>query len=363
MPGQEDSRGPQGQANATPPDAPGSGEIRIGLLVPINKPIPPPGGGSPWPRGLVGRAGIERAIAEENAREERAGRSPLVLSVATSTFSGYGWGRSEDSFGVLPVEFGVRALVGWIGRDDLVQTLLAARLGLPIVNSAPELPTPDESASAWIFRCGSNDPRRHRALLDHVFDTVGATRLAIVRTPGSRKHLDWWSEYALERGHPVVAQIDWDPGAPDPGTAVELIRRSRAQVVLTWAGASDSAKLLRAMRKAGLDQLFVGSEAIGSSEFLEGMDAAAGRVLCFERCPHHAASAVRGGSPPGQAAAEAPGIAGEDFEAGEHLVEAIRRGGPEPERIRDELRRMSSVTLLELKDGAWNRRPARSIFR
>ena len=324
--------------------------VAIGLLGTISKPIAIAGTDSPWPTNRVDRVAFGRAIDRANVRGGFRGRAMFQPVTAQSTFARYGWGAPEDTFAILAFEHDVRGIVAYIGPHSLINTALAARSEVPIVNAAPTAPTFDESSNPWIFRCPGNDPRRQRVLLDHVFDTLGHTRPAVLRTSGAetKKHLDWYSETADRRHFPVVLDLECDPNAVDLGSVFAEIRRSRADVVLTWCDAQTSAALLRKMRSAGLDQLFVGSDSIVNDDFPKLVNAEPGSVLAFSRCPHHE---VTGKSDLRERAKDTD--ADLAFEATAHLLAAINAAGRRHDAIRIALERMGKTTLMRLEGSLW----------
>ncbi len=137
---------------------------------------------------------------------------------------------------------------------------------------------------------------------------------------------------------------------------LDALRRSQAEVVLTSCDMYTSAGILRQMRGAGMNQLFVGSKAIVNDEFatLVGIDPGpviaayptrrlAGNRSLFTFAREYAEQNVRGN------VATRPGIdAYLSFDAADHLIEAIRTAGANREAVRQELERMSRSATGEL---------------
>lgn len=337
-------------------------QVPIGVLRALTKPIARPGADTPFPAYAVDRRSVGRAVERASARRRSQGQPEFALMEKLYTFARYGWGTHQDSFSILRGLHDVRGLIGYMGPDARIDTAMALRTEIPLVNIAPTDPTLDETANPWIFRCGSNDPRRHRLLLDFVLDVVGRSRLATVRTPGSeaRVHLDRWTDRARERGHAPVAELEFDPETADLTSLFEDLQRSRAEVVLTWSDARNSAQLLRKMRSAGLDQLFVGSDLIVNPEFVSQTGPDPGEVLAFARCPHFEVAddvsptngdALRG-LPGGSGRGTSP-HADRSLHAAAHLLAAIELAGPDPDAIRGRLCEMSEVELAILEGGEW----------
>jgi hypothetical protein len=336
--------------------------VPIGVLRALTKPISKPGADSPFPANAVDRRSVGRTVERASARRQSRGQSGFTLVEKLYTFARYGWGTPQDSFSILRGLYDVRGFIGYIGPDARMDTVMALRTEVPVINIAPTEPTIDETTNPWIFRCGSNDPRRHRLLLDFVLDVMGRSRLAVVQTPGpeTRIHLDRWADYARARGRAPVVELESDPESADLAPLFEELRRSRADAVLTWSDAQSSAGLLLRMRSAGLDQLFVGSDLIVNPEFVSLAGPDPGRVIAFARCPHFKVAddivptdpdVLR--SMPGVPRSEALPHADRSVRAAAHLLAAIELAGPEPEAIRGRLCEMDEIELAILENGAW----------
>jgi hypothetical protein len=117
---------------------------------------------------------------------------------------------------------------------------------------------------------------------------------------------------------------------------------------------------LRRLRAAGLNALFVGGDRIVKREFITLAGPDPGPVIALGPCPHlDSAEEVAPGDTDdlrrrlGLSRLPASPHATRSFEAAEHLLAAIERGGPERQAIREALREMEQVTLARLEDGAW----------
>jgi branched-chain amino acid transport system substrate-binding protein len=188
--------------------------------------------------------------------------------------------------------------------------------------------------------------------------------------------LDWCRSDAASRGVPVVADLRCDPGADGFGNVLKRLQESGADVVLTWSDAPRSAAMLRAMRQAGMDQLFVGSDMIVSDEFVALAGAEPGAVIAAIPPSDHAGHRTEARFADDHLQrfrrTPTPG-AFRVFEAVNHLVEAINIAGPDREAVRRALDAMSRETdgerhcpevpygpdlviLGRLRAGGWKRR-------
>jgi ABC-type branched-subunit amino acid transport system substrate-binding protein len=311
---------------------------------------------------------VQLALEHANKRGGTRGAPPLELTTASLGYDRYGWGTKEDDLVVFASNAKVAGIVGYIGPDDSVADAVVLRTEVPFVSAATSPQPHDEpiADNPFVFRCHGEGPRRDRLLIDYLLDKRGYARLAAVRTPGetTQRHLDWWSSHARTRGHPLVADVPCATETSAPLSAaggrlrsvLDALRRSQAEVVLTSCDMHTSADILRQMRRAGMNQLFVGSKAIVSDEFaaLVGVDpgpviaaypirrlARSRSLTTFAR--EYAEQNVRGN------VATPPGIdAYLSFDAADHLIEAIRTAGANREAVRQELERMSRSATGEL---------------
>jgi len=360
---------PAGSAgtDALSPGTGGSGrrevEARVGVLGPFTRPISLPGASSPWPTPPVDRVAVARALARANDRQTRPDQT-LVLAENVVTFTKYGWITPQDSFAMLRDRYHVHGLIGLIEPNARMDTAVALRTEVPVVNIATTDPTLDESLNPWIFRCGENDSRWQLRLLDFVFDSLGRERPAVLRTPGAENEarLDRWIRHAGTRDRVPVAKLDCNPDDDDLSEQIETLRRSRADVVLTWADARSTATLVRRLRAAGLTQLVVGSDRIATREFVELVGPDPGPVIALSRCPHiEVAGDVTALDE--EVRRRRPGLArkpvlpqsGPSFTAAAHLAVAIEIAGPEPEpeAVRQTLAEMGRPRVAQLRDGVW----------
>jgi ABC-type branched-subunit amino acid transport system substrate-binding protein len=323
--------------------------VKIGVLRPGERMIGVPGSRSgEYPRlRWVDLMAVNLALEQANARGGYRDEAPFALAPGPQGwFTGWGWTTPEDNFPELAKEREVAGIVAYLGSGSRLTTAVAQRTELPVVNFAPTAATADETINPWIFRCRGREPQGHELLLDYLFDQLGCARIAVLRDTAhlEQVQLDWWRSHAAARGQPVVADLRCDPGADGLEKVLRTLQESGADVVLTWSDAPRSAAILRAMRQAGMGQLFVGSNAIMSDEFATRAGPEPGVVIAASRPAepvNHTAAArfaddylQRFRRPP------TPG-AFRTYEAVNHLLEAINLAGPDREAVRRVLGEMS----------------------
>ncbi len=327
-----------------PPDRTESAAVTtaaIGILIPMSRTIAVPGADRAWPAERVDRIAIEELLA---LRKER-GVTPIVLSASAFTYERHAFGTPDDTLAILALRPEVAGVVGHHVPDGSVESILASRLGMSVVDAAPGEPGCCETEDPWVFRCDRYGHDGQAAVLDALLAELDRPRLAVVRTPGGEaaRRLDFWVGQAAKRKAQVVAEVIWDPEADDLGAIVAELRRARVQAVLTWSDARTSAALLGGMRKAGLRSALLGGPSVVNEEFAGSAPPDAGMVLAVAPCPH----AEAGGGP-------APtSLHDRSLEAAAHLIAAVEIAGRDRQAVRDALQRMRSQAVARFKNGVW----------
>ncbi len=328
---------------------------------------------------------VQLTLDQARKRQAPSAGFSIELAVPSMGYGRYGWGTKEDDLAVLAAKPNVVGCVGYIGPNDSIADAAVLRTEVPFVSiyATPLLREDAAHENPFVFRCYGDGPRRDRLLIDYLFDKRRITRLAVLRTPGdaTQRHLDWWASHAHRRGHPLVADLPCTLEMTGPSSltfreslrdsstsfarakcqgrfsaTLDALRQSRPEVVLTWCDMRTSANILRQMREAGMDQLFVGGKEIVDDEFasLVGVDpgaviaaypirrlGASPALSAFAK--QYAEQNVRG------RVATGPGInAYASFDAADHLIEAIKTAGPNREAVQRVLERMSRSATGEL---------------
>ncbi|MCP4248714.1 MAG: amino acid ABC transporter substrate-binding protein [bacterium] len=341
-------------------DGDGPAECVIGVLSPTSKTMLLPGGRDQYGAGEtdIDLPAVQLALAEANQRGGFRGQMPFALAHDIYGYARYGWGLPEDGIAKLGQMDGVCGIIGHLGPDSRQAMAAVLHSELPLINAARTPATIDERVNPWAFRCPGKDPHRQKQLLDYVFDQLGMTRLALLRPPGrvDRAFLDLAARHARERGHPPVADVPYDPAGVELNAALEEIRRSRPDVLLTRYDAETSAAIVKAMRRAGMDQLVMGSEHLVTADFANRTDGNPGPVLALWACRYcgdadartrfvEAYRARMKRSPSPQAY--------RSYDAARYLLSAIDLAGPDREAIRRTLQVMQTAAVARLERGGW----------
>jgi len=319
--------------------------VAIGILIPMSRTISVPGADRPWPDERVDRVAVEELLALRTKR----GEAPIELSSSAFMYERHGFGTPDDTLAILAQRPEVAGVVGHQVPYGSAESILASRLGMPVVDASPGASGSDVNEDPWVFRCDRYGPDGQAAVLYALFADLDRPRLAVVRTPGAEtaRRLDFWVALAEKRGARIVADVSWDPKGNDLGAVLKKLQRARAQGVLTWSDAQASAALLGGMRKAGLRAALVGGPAIVNEDYARSAPLDAGTILAVAPCPHVEAG---GGLPP-------ESLHDRSSEAAEHLLAAVEKAGRDREAVRGELQRLRSQALARLKNGAWGSFP------
>ncbi|MGB2984346.1 MAG: ABC transporter substrate-binding protein [Phycisphaerae bacterium] len=342
--------------------------VTIAVLGPIARIVALPGG-DPREGSGTSRAdllAVQLAVNEVNARGGYRGRIPFRVAMGVGAYERYGWGTAEDDFATFLYRDHALGVVAYLGPGYIIRNTVAFQTEIPLINAAGTLPGFDGPGNPWIFRCPGDDPRHHRQMVDYIVDRLGYTRFALLRTPGvqAQRHLDLWSRYAGERGltdGSLVTEVRYHPDTDDLDEVLRALRRSGAEVVLTWCDVSLSARVLRRMREVGMSQLFVGGEQLVSDEFVKLAGRDPGSVIAPYPCPHRknhqalARFAERYTAQSSSARMQRPPTVDAylTYHAAKHLLLAINMAGLDREAIRQVLTKMGDITVAKLKKGVW----------
>ncbi|MDO8631637.1 MAG: ABC transporter substrate-binding protein [Phycisphaerales bacterium] len=377
----------------------------IGVLGPRTRRISLPGDEQPARRAELFPDLLAAQIAFEfaNASGGFRGTQPFHLAIATLGYANYGWSLPEDDLIVFADNPNVLGLVAHAPRNLAITDTAIAYVELPVVSTASDQESDEmgDSKNPWVFRCRGDEPARHRLLVDYLVEKRQCTRLAIITTNSddSLSPISWWLSYARTLKLPTPLELSWDPAKLDQfGIVVKALRDSDTQAILTWCDARVASLLLRRIRAAGLDQLYItdpdimadpimvdegagmgdvmtmiastslehsdGARSMRSVDYLEEPVANGSTRVLSEFTRKYAEQSATGGK---RAAPDAN--ARRSFDAADHLLAAVNLAGADRDEVRQTLASMGrdpfgedhferihgpcAATFACLKSGRW----------
>jgi branched-chain amino acid transport system substrate-binding protein len=304
-------------------------EIRLGWFGPQD--LTHPEWGDAW-RGAV------LAVEEANAAGGYRGLDFRLLGA----WSESPWGSGVADLAKLVFGAGVWAVVGGVdGTTTHLAEQIVVKGRLPLVSPGGTDPSVNFTAVPWMFTLLPTDDRLAPILADAVLGGAGGGAWAVITTSDRDTRVARRAVRAVlaSRRLPAPAQDLVVPAAgSDYEEAAADVVRSGARAVLVLAGARDAARIVRALRLAGLAGTVVGGAPVGRRVFAEEAGALAEGVLfpllfdpeAPEAVAFSRAFSERWGAPPDDLAAHA-------HDAVHLVVDAVRRAGPNRALIRDAL--------------------------
>jgi branched-chain amino acid transport system substrate-binding protein len=320
---------------------------RIGVMGPLS-----------GPAAGYGRSqldGVTLAAEEVNAQLDAIAATALRLRVELvpvddrADMSGAG-----DRLVRLIYEERVHAIVGAINSavTHVVQ-MVTAKAHVPMITTTSTDPSITRSGSFYTFRCLADDLLQGKALARRVYEVDGHRRVALLRQDNRYGRMGGAeiARIGRERGAPMVLDLLFDGEAERFDVQVAALRDAAPDALVIWGLYTPGARLVRAIRGAGLRLSVYGADGLVHPEFLRlAGDAAEGALVTLPFNPCRDDPITRGFLARFRAryGREADSFAAHSYDALMLIVAAIRRaGGVDPERIKDELlltRRHPGVT-------------------
>ncbi|MHB1308598.1 MAG: ABC transporter substrate-binding protein [Limisphaerales bacterium] len=252
--------------------------------------------------------------------------------------------------------------VALLGSIDSASTHLAeqivAKANLPLVSPVATDPSITLAGVSWMFSCAPSDAAIARALVDDVLSAMGDADGPLAMLTATDHESRMTAREVLRefsrRQHPPDFRFNLPSGAPSIVRQLEAIAHARPTALVIIAGAEDSARLVRALRhpappavstdqQAAVPRLF-GGPSMARSRFGE-LSGSAGEGVRFPLLarlepadPRAARFAARFTAahqrPPDYAAILT-------YDATCLLIEAVLEAGPNRNRVRQELIRLS----------------------
>jgi branched-chain amino acid transport system substrate-binding protein len=322
-------------AAAEPPLAPIERSVRtfrIGVMGPLTGPAAG--------YGKSQLQGVTLAAEEVNAQADDTGlRVEIVPVDDRADMSGAG-----DRLVHLIYEERVSAIIGAINSavTHVVQ-MVTAKAHVPMITTTSTDPSITRAGSFYTFRCLADDLLQGRALADRVYGADRHRRVALLRQ-NNRYGKMGGAEIARigkERGLPMVLDRLFDGKEERFAEEVAALREKAPEALVIWGLYTPCAKLVRAIRRAGLSFPIYGADGMVHPEFLRlAGETAEGTMVTLPFNPCREDPVTRGFLERYRArfSHEADSFAAHSYDALMLIVRAISRGSCEdPECIKDNL--------------------------
>jgi branched-chain amino acid transport system substrate-binding protein len=237
----------------------------------------------------------------------------------------------------------VWAIIGSIdGTSTHLAEQVVAKARLALIDPASTDKTVNAANVAWMFSCMPSDQALMAVLAKAVLETEPASYILASSTDhDSRVMTEEFLSFAARQRSRPQRHLQFHHGSWRIPELAGQIVESGVRVVVVLAGATDSAAMVRELRKADTDLLIFGGPAMARRTFLEKAGAAAEGVRFPNPLKTSAAAGefskrftARYGMPPDSAAFHA-------YDAARLLTAAIRKAGLDRGRISDAVRDVS----------------------
>jgi len=237
-----DGEGYAGPGRAAANDLPGP-VIRIGLLAPLH--------GERKPEGDAMVAAAQMALHDAAPRGSVHGHH---VAFAIQDSSGPSWGVVSDAVIRLVLEDEAVALItSTSGADAHLSEQVGNRVGVPVLTLSADATT-TEADIPWIFRMGASDLIQAQLIAYELYSVRHLGHILLITQQGrdgdrgaiSMRHA------AADLGaiEPKVVTLDEDQ--PDLNAFVQRINANPQQAIVIWTNTSTAARLLSALRAAGV---------------------------------------------------------------------------------------------------------------
>ncbi len=306
--------------------------MRIGFFGPIDS----------APDGELGQQMLEAvklAVEQANAAGGLQG-VPVELIVRADTGL---WGASSNEMVAFKYHDDVLAVIGSIdGANTHIALRVALKIQVPMVNTATTDPTLTETNIPWLLRCMADDRQQGYALAHHIVNECGIGKLAAFRVNDryGRTGIAEFRDATRRLKHPLRVEMRWDRGDRDFTAQLDRIAQVGPEALILWGNASDTAAIVREIRRRKMPLRIFGCDRMVSRTFLDQAgEAAEGVVAVATYDPTRDDSRLeafveafkaRFGHEPDAFAAHA-------YDGANILFDAVRKAGPNRVRIRDAL--------------------------
>lgn len=332
--------------------------VKIGVLAPLER----------THEDYLGRnilKGVRLAIEEANASGGYRGKS---FALVVRNDSGL-WGASANEIAAFSYSDSVWAVIGSVdGANTHIAIRVALKTEIPIMNVGDTDPTLVETAIPWVFRVIADDRQMCYTLAHHLYEDRNFQRVAILRANNryGRFGVAEFRYASIRLGHPAPIEVNYDTRWAEMDTTfsvqVERLRRVMPDAIVVWGDAQPAGHLVREIRAAGLEVPIFACDRLIHPEFARiAGRAAEGVVAVSPYDPSRDDPALKRFQRTycERFDAEPDVYAAHAYDGANMVVEAIRKGGLNRYRIRDELaamRQYHGVTGEIILDDAYTDR-------
>ena len=257
--------------------------VKIGFLGPIEPTVSVATGGMSHEENMGKQMlhGAQLAIEEANAQGGYLKRK-IPFELVISNDNGL-WGASGEQIIKLAYLHNVWAILGSIdGANSHIAIRVGLKIEIPMMNSGDTDPTFIETNIPWVFRCIGDDRQQCYLLADYFYRKLNLERIGVIRASNryGRFGIREIRDSSRRLGKPIPLEIAYFVGQEDFSLQVERLREAKVDGIVHWGDAVDGAKILSALRAAGMPQPFFACDRCLLGEFSEIAGQDAEGVVC-----------------------------------------------------------------------------------
>jgi branched-chain amino acid transport system substrate-binding protein len=306
--------------------------IRIGLLAPLH--------GERKPEGDAMVAAARMALQDASQRRSVHGH-PVALAIEDS--SGPSWGVVSDALIRLVLEDEAVALItSTSGADAHLSEQVGNRLDVPVLTLSADATT-TEADVPWIFRMGASDETQAQLIAHELYSVRRLGHILLItqhdhdgdRGAAAMRHA------AADIGAIEPAVVTLDEDQPSLDAVVQKLHVDSPQAIVIWTNTSTAARLLHALRVAGVTTpCFLSEDASFAIPNVAAPESSGGEVWkiaeAVRASPRYQTFASRFHRSTGLSP---NAIATRTYDAVTLIVQALQAVGPNRARVRDRLSR------------------------
>lgn len=257
--------------------------VKLGFIGPIMSTVSIATGGKSHEEalGIKMLQGARLAVEQWNARGGYLRRkAPFELLVTNDNGL---WGSSGNEIVNMAYKDNVWGILGTIdGANSHIAIRVALKAEIVMMNTGDTDPTFIETNIPWVMRCIGDDRQQAYLLMDYMIRKMGYKRIGIIRASNryGRFGVREVRDSARRLGFPIALEMAYRVGASDVSLQLERLKSANLDSVIHWGDAEDSAVILRAMRKMGMNQPYFASDRTVSDAFTKAVGASAEGVIC-----------------------------------------------------------------------------------